>query len=49
MQTTGDKINFSFYNHNSGLFMDEKKKRYMDFNDMDRFTFKRYKGQFSNV
>jgi co-chaperonin GroES (HSP10) len=47
--TMGDKVNFTFYNYNEGLFMDEKKKRFMDFKDMDRITYARYKGQFQKV
>ena len=47
--STGEKINFTFYNHSEGIFMDEKKKRYMDFRDMDRMTYYRYKNQFTQV
>jgi len=47
--TAGMKVNFSFYNYNEGIFMDEKKKRFMDFRDMDKITYNRYRGQFMNV
>ena len=47
--TPENRVNFTFYNHDSGIFMDEKKKRYTDFNNMDKTTYFRYKGAFTNV
>ena len=37
-----DKVGFTFYNHDSGVFFDERKKRFTDFKDMDRQTYMDY-------
>jgi hypothetical protein len=43
------KITFTYFNHDKGLFMDEKKKRFVDFADMDYDTYKNYADTFHNV
>lgn len=43
------KITFSYFNHDKGLFLDEKKKRFVDFNDMDFDTYRNYSDNFQNV
>jgi hypothetical protein len=43
------KITFTYFNHDKGLFMDEKKKRFVDFADMDFDTYKNYADNFQNV
>jgi hypothetical protein len=43
------KITFTYFNHDKGLFMDEKKKRFVDFADMDYDTYKNYSDTFHNV
>jgi hypothetical protein len=42
----GDKVKFSYWNYDKGLFLDEKKKRFVDFGDMDFDTFKNYSDNF---
>jgi hypothetical protein len=44
-----DKPSFSNFNYDKGLFLDEKKKRIVDFADMDWDTFKTYKDNFKFV
>ncbi len=47
--TPGNKVLFTFYNYDAGIFMDEKKKRFMDFKDMDKMSYFRYRNQFKKV
>lgn len=44
-----DKINFSYLNHSKGILFDEKKKRFVDFSDMDIETYKNYRRTFLTV
>jgi hypothetical protein len=43
------KIRFSNYNYDKGIFLDEKKKRFVDFVDMDSDTYKSYSDNFNYV
>ena len=43
------KIRFSYFNYDKGLFLDEKKKRLVDFVDMDFETYKNYSDSFRFV
>jgi hypothetical protein len=43
------KMRFTFYNYDKGLFLDEKKKRFVDFIDMDVNTYKNYSDGFKYV
>jgi hypothetical protein len=43
------KVAFSYFNHDKGLFKDEKKKRFVDFADMDYDTYRDYADYFINV
>lgn len=38
----GSKKNFSYWNYDKGVLLDEKKKRFMDFEDMDPMTYRNY-------
>jgi hypothetical protein len=44
---TQNKVKFSFYNYNNGIFFDEKKKRFVDFVDMDFISYKNYNNPFA--
>lgn len=44
-----DKVNFSYYNYSKGILFDEKKKRFVDFSDMDLDTYLNYRRTFTNV
>jgi hypothetical protein len=44
-----NKIRLSNYNYNKGLFFDEKKKRFVDFNEMDYMTYNNYNSAFRYV
>lgn len=44
-----NKVYFNFFNHNKGVFFDEKKKRFVDFYDMDINTWMNYDSPFTNV
>jgi hypothetical protein len=44
-----DKITLSNYNYNNGIFFDEKKKRFADFNEMDYMTYINYNSAFRYV
>lgn len=48
-QLNQEKINFSYYNYNKGILFDEKKKRFVDFSDMDLDTYINYRKTFINV
>lgn len=43
------KVKLSFFNYNKGILFDEKKKRFVDFADMDVDTYLNYRKSFSNV
>jgi hypothetical protein len=43
------KVRFTYYNHDAGLFLDEKKKRFVDFADMDLDSYKNYSDNFKFV
>lgn len=43
------KISTVNYNYNSGIFFDEKKKRFVDFHDMDQLTYENYNKPFVYV
>ena len=40
------KVKFNFFNYDGGLFLDEKKKRFVDFADMDLNSYKNYSDNF---
>ena len=40
------KMRFSYFNYDNGIFLDEKKKRFVDFADMDTDTYKNYSDNF---
>ena len=42
MQTSNDKARFFFFNHSEGVFFDERKKRFTDFQDMDKRSLLNY-------
>lgn len=44
-----EKITLSFFNYSKGLLFDEKKKRFVDFADMDLDTYLNYRKSFLNV
>jgi hypothetical protein len=44
-----NKISTVNYNYNSGVFFDEKKKRFVDFHDMDQLTYENYNKPFVYV
>lgn len=46
---TSNKVSFSYYNYNKGIFFDEKKKRFVDFADMDQISYMNYKRPFKWV
>jgi hypothetical protein len=46
---TDKRVYFSYYNYNKGIFFDEKKKRFVDFQDMDQVTYKNYNRPFVMV
>ena len=37
-----NKAVFNFFNHTEGIFYDERKKRFVDFKDMDRMSLMNY-------
>lgn len=43
------KILLSNYNYNNGIFFDEKKQRFVDFNEMDYMTYTNYNSAFRYV
>ncbi len=43
------KVKFGNYNYNKGIFFDEKKKRIVDFDDMDLVTYQEYNRPFCFV
>ena len=43
------KVKFINYNYNRGVFFDEKKKRFVDFDDMDNLTYENYNKPFITV
>ena len=43
------KVKFSNYNYDKGIFLDEEKKRFVDFIDMDYESFKNYSQNFNYV
>ena len=47
--TIDEKIKLSYFNHSKGILFDEKKKRFVDFADMDVETYKNYRRTFVNV
>jgi len=44
-----NKVKFSYFNYNKGILFDEKKKRFVDFSDMDLDTYLNYRRSFNNV
>ncbi len=42
MQNSNNKVRFYFFNHSDGLFFDERKKRFVDFNEMDKRSYMDY-------
>lgn len=44
-----DKVRFSYFNYNKGILFDEKKKRFVDFSDMDLDSYLNYRKTFTNV
>lgn len=44
-----NKVNFSYFNHDSGIFFDEKRKRFVDFKDMDQTSYFNYNSPFRTV
>lgn len=44
-----EKLLFSNWNYNKGIYFDEKKKRFVDFNDMDNVSYKNYADNFTSV
>lgn len=42
MQVSNNKVRFNFFNHSEGIFFDERKKRFVDFTDMDKRTYQNY-------
>ena len=46
---TQSKVKFVNYNYNRGVFFDEKKKRFVDFDDMDNLTYENYNKPFITV
>jgi len=43
------KVKFTYFNYNKGILFDEKKKRFVDFSDMDLDTYLNYKRSFTTV
>ena len=43
------KIKLTNYNYNRGVFFDEKKQRFVDFDDMDYLTYENYNRPFTTV
>jgi hypothetical protein len=48
-QFKGNKVKLTLYHHQNGILYDEKKKRFVDFRDMDPMSFKNYSMPFENV
>ena len=46
---TKDKVHFSYHNYSKGIFFDEKKKRFVDFGDMDFVSYRNYNSPFNFV
>ncbi len=46
---TKNKVQFSYHNYDKGIFYDEKKKRFVDFDDMDFVSYKNYNNPFKFV
>jgi hypothetical protein len=46
---TTNKVKTVNYNYNRGVFFDEKKKRFVDFDDMDQLTYENYNQPFLTV
>lgn len=44
-----NKVKFSYFNHENGVFFDEKTKSFVDFRDMDEITYRRYNSPFKTV
>jgi hypothetical protein len=44
--TTSNKIKFSNYTYDKGIFFDEKRKRFVDFDDMDQVSYQEYNSPF---
>jgi len=44
-----NKVHLSNYNYNKGLLFDEKKKRFVDFNQMDVMSYINYNSAFRYV
>ena len=42
MQVANEKAKFHFFNHSEGIFYDERKKRFVDFKDMDKRSLMSY-------
>lgn len=42
MLVSNDKAKFHFFNHTEGIFFDERKKRFVDFKDMDKRSLMSY-------
>ncbi len=47
--TTSNKMHFSNYNYDKGIFFDEKRRRFVDFDDMDQISYKEYYSPFRFV
>lgn len=43
------KVKLTNYNYNRGVFFDEKKQRFVDFDDMDHLTYENYNRPFTTV
>ncbi len=43
------KVKFSYFNYSKGILFDEKKKRFVDFSDMDLDTYLNYRKSFTTV
>lgn len=44
-----NKVKFTYFNHDNGIFFDEKRKRFVDFKDMDQTTYFNYNSPFRTV
>jgi hypothetical protein len=47
--TLDNKVHLSNYNYNKGILFDEKKKRFVDFADMNILSYKNYNSPFRYV
>jgi hypothetical protein len=46
---TQNRVLFTYHNYNKGVFFDEKKKRFVDFQDMDQISYMNYNKPFVMV